>query len=147
MERGEKTSREVPIAWIRLTKRFMTLYLPSRLIRLAFFTLSAGCAGLISAEATAFTLCAIMMVAACCRGSIRVELVLTSVVAFAVRYSGPDLGRFKAVVFAVLPLVLALAGIYIIVRSAFGPPRRPPDSWLKGSQPPPVGDARNEHSL
>lgn len=99
----------------------MTLFIPGRLVRLAFFTLSAGCAGLLSAEATAVTLCILVLLAACCRGPIRLELVLAGMVALAARYSGGDWQTFKKCLFALLPLVIALSGIYVMARGALGP--------------------------
>ena len=112
----------------------MTLFVPARLVRLAFFTLAAGCAGFISAEATAITLCSLAILAACCRGPIRFELVLAGIAAFATRYSGGDWEKFKAVILAILPLVIALAGLYVTCRAVFGPRRHRYHSWPRCSR-------------
>lgn len=105
----------------------MTVFIPGRVVRLVFFTLSAGCAGLLSAEATAVTLCVLVLLAACCRGPIRLELVLAGMAAFAARYSGGEWEMFKKCFLALVPLVVALGGWYIMSRAAFGP--RPDRSW------------------
>jgi len=90
---------------------------------LALFTLSAGCAGFLSAEATAVTLGVLVLFAACCRGPIRLELVLAGIVALAARYSGGDWEMFKKCFFALMPLVIAMGGWYITSRAVFGPRR------------------------
>ena len=101
----------------------MTLLIPSRIVRLVFFTLSAGCAGLISPEATAVMLCLLVMLAACCRGPIRLELVLAGMAAIAARYSGGNFEGFKAAFLILLPLVVAMGGWYIMSGALFGPRR------------------------
>lgn len=112
----------------------MTLFIPSRFVRLTFFTVAAGGSGFLSAEATAMTLCFLVILAACCRNPIRLELVFAGVAAFAARRSGGDLGAFKAALISLLPLVIALGGLYILSRAVFGrrehhyePSRRPRD--------------------
>lgn len=99
----------------------MTRFIPSRIVRLVFFALSAGCAGLISAEATALTLCALAIVAACCRHPLRLELVVAGLAAFAARHSGGTIQGFQATCFAALPLFIALGAMYFMVRRIFGP--------------------------
>src|SRR5437764_538376 len=99
----------------------MTLLIPARLVRLAFFALSAGCAGLISAEVTAVTLCVLVMLAACCRGPVRLELVLAGMTALAARYSEGHWEKFQVSFFMILPLVIAMAGLYVMSRTVFGP--------------------------
>jgi hypothetical protein len=99
----------------------MTLLIPARLVRLAFFTLSAGCAGLLSAEWTALTLAILVLLAASCRGPIRLELVLAGMTALAARYSEGNWEKFKAVFLIILPLVIAMAGLYVMSRTVFGP--------------------------
>jgi hypothetical protein len=105
----------------------MTLFIPGRIVRLAFFTLSAGCAGFISAEATAMTLCGLIIVAACCRRAMRLELVLAGMAAFAARYSGGTLRGFETILFALLPLIIAMGGLYLMVSKVFGPRDPRPD--------------------
>lgn len=104
----------------------MTLLIPARLVRLAFFTLSAGCAGFISAEWMALTLAVLVILAASCRGPIRLELVLAGMSALAARYSDGNWEKFKAVFFMLLPLVIAMAGLYVMSRAVFGPRRYVP---------------------
>ena len=99
----------------------MTLFIPSRLVRLALFTVSAGCAGLISAEATAITLVVLVILAACCRGPIRLELVFAGMAALAARHSGGNWDGFQAAFFVLLPLVVAMGGLYVMSRAVFGP--------------------------
>ena len=109
----------------------MTLFIPGRFVRLAFFTLAAGGAGFLSAEATAMTLCFLVILAACCRGPIRVELVFAGIAAFAARYSGGKIEGFREGVFAILPLIIALGGFYVMSRAVFGPRRDRFDSWRR----------------
>jgi len=99
------------------------------MVRLAFFTMAAGCAGFISAEATATTLSVLVILAACCRGSIRMELVFMGIAAFAARYSGGKIEGFKEGLYAVLPLIIALGGLFFMSRTIFGPRRERLDSW------------------
>ena len=99
----------------------MRLFIPSRVIRLTFFTLVAGVAGFISAEATAMTLCFLMILAACCRHPIRLELVFAGAAAFAARRSGGDFSALQASLSVLLPLVVALCGLSIMSRGLFGP--------------------------
>lgn len=103
----------------------MILFVPARLVRLAFFALAAGCAGLISAEVTATTLCCLVVLAACCRGPVRLELIFAGVAGFAARQSGGDLAAFKAILIMVSPLVIALGGLYLMSRAVLGPRRHP----------------------
>ena len=99
----------------------MTVFVPSRLVRLAFFTLAAGCAGFVSTEATAITLVFLVILAAWCRGPIRLELVLAGMAAFAARHSGGNWAGFQAAFFVLLPLVVAMGGLYVMSRAVFGP--------------------------
>lgn len=101
----------------------MTIFIPSRIVRLMFFALSAGCAGLISAEATAMTLCVLVIVAACCRHPVRLELVLAGMAALAARYWGGTMQGLQTAMFILLPLIVAMGGLYLMVRKVFGPSR------------------------
>ncbi|MBI4657911.1 MAG: hypothetical protein HY735_03520 [Verrucomicrobia bacterium] len=107
----------------------MTVFIPGRLVRLAFFTVAAAGAGLHSAEATATTLCILAMYAACCRSPRRLELVFSAVAAFAARYSGGDLATFKAGFLWLLPVVIAFGGLYAIGHFAFGSRGHRDESW------------------
>ena len=102
----------------------MIFFIPSRIIRLIFFTLAAGGGGLISAEATALTLCLLVLLAACCRSPIRLELILMGIVAFAARYSQGDLAIFKATIITILPLFVMMGGLYLMGRAVFRPRSR-----------------------
>jgi ribose/xylose/arabinose/galactoside ABC-type transport system permease subunit len=110
----------------------MTLLIPSRIVRLAFFTLSAGCAGFISAETTAMTLCVLVIIAACCRHPVRLELVLAGIAAFAARYSGGTIQGFQTAMFILLPLIIALGGLYLMARTVFGPPSHDRRAYRNG---------------
>lgn len=110
----------------------MTVFVPSRLARLAFFTVAAGCAGFISAEAMAVTLAILITLAACCRDPIRLELVFAGMAAFAARHSGGTWHGFQAALFVLLPLVVAAAGLYVMARAVFGPRADPYKSRRRG---------------